>query len=97
MAFLIEYHWGWLAGAAGLGFVMGWIGTVHRLGGVSRKALSWLTVVMAVAVALSVVRIIPGRFGYWLDLGLVMFAIYIVGCTVGSWLRGLLISHQPTS
>lgn len=95
MAFLIEFHWGWLAGAGVLGFIMGWIGNVHRIGGISTKSLSWIAVALAIAVALSVARVIPGRFGYWLDLGLVMFAIYIVGCSVGSWLRGLLVALHP--
>lgn len=97
MAFLIEFHWAWLAGAAGIGFVMGWIGDVHRIGGLSKKALGWLTLLIALAVALSVARLVPGRFGYWLDLGLVMFAVYIVGCMIGSWLRGLLITHHSAS
>jgi hypothetical protein len=40
--------------------------------------------------------VIPGRPGYWLDLGLVMFAAYLVGCAVGSWLRDWVVSrHAP--
>lgn len=96
MAFLIEFHWVWLAAAAGTGFVVGWIGEVHRIGGLSRKALGWLSVLIALAVVLAFARLVPGRFGYWLDLGLVMFAVYIVGCTIGSWLRGLLIADHST-
>ena len=96
MAFLIEFHWVWLAAAAGIGFVMGWIGEVHRIGGLSRKALGWLSVLIALAIVLAFARLVPGRFGYWLDLGLVMLAVYIIGCTVGSWLRGLLITDHST-
>jgi len=29
---------------------------------------------------------------YWLDLGLVMFALYLAGCAVGSWLRNWVLS-----
>jgi len=44
--------------------------------------------VLAIAlVALAVSRIVPGRAGYWLDLGLMMFVPYLVGCSVGSLLR----------
>lgn len=94
MAFLIEFHWIWLAGAAGIGFITGWIGEVHRIGGLSKKALGWLTILVAATVAVSIARLIPGRVGYWLDLGLVMFASYLAACTVGSWLRGLLIADH---
>lgn len=97
MAFLVEFHWVWLASAAGIGFVMGWIGEVHRIGGLSRRALGWLSVLMALAIVLALARLVPGRFGYWLDLGLVMFAVYMIGCTIGSWLRGLLIADQPSA
>lgn len=92
MAFLVEFHWVWLAAAAAIGFVMGWIGDVHRIGGLSKKALSWLVLLIAVAASLAAARLVPGRFGYWLDLGMVMFVTYIVGCMIGSWLRGLLVS-----
>jgi hypothetical protein len=52
---------------------------------------------MALVVALIVaalLRIVPGRAGYWLDLGLVMFALYLVGCTIGSCLRGWVVSRH---
>jgi hypothetical protein len=38
--------------------------------------------------------VIPGRPGYWLDLGLVMLAIYLLGCAVGSWLRDWVLSRS---
>jgi hypothetical protein len=37
---------------------------------------------------------VPGRFGYWLDLGLIMFALYLFGCAVGSWLRAWVVSRS---
>ena len=42
-------------------------------------------------------RVVPGRFGYWLDLGLIMFALYLCGCAVGSWLRGWVVSRSAPS
>ena len=33
------------------------------------------------------------HYGYWLDLGLVMFAVYVAGCAVGSWLRHQVVSR----
>jgi hypothetical protein len=50
-------------------------------------------VVALLAAALA--RVIPGRPGYWLDLGLMLFALYLVGCTIGSWLRDWAVS-RPT-
>jgi hypothetical protein len=39
------------------------------------------------------VSLAPGRFGYWLDLGLAMLAVYVAGCAIGSWLRNLVVSR----
>jgi hypothetical protein len=71
---------------------------VHRGQGVSKVTSRWLAVLVAALVAVALARIIPGRPGYWLDLGLVMFAFYLAGCTVGSWLRDwVLSSHTPAA
>jgi hypothetical protein len=94
MAYLLTFHWGWLVGSVLLGFAMGWIAVVHRGRGVSKSAARWLAALVAALVALALARLVPGRAGYWLDLGLVMFALYLLGCTVGSWLRDRVISHH---
>jgi hypothetical protein len=93
MLYVAMFHWGWLVGALVLGLVAGWISVVQR-GGVSRVTARWLTVLLAVLVLAAVVRVVPGRAGYWLDLGLVMFALYLLGCTIGSCLRGWVVSRQ---
>ena len=49
----------------------------------------WLTVALA--------RLVPGRPGYWLDLGLVLLALYLAGCAVGSWLRDRVVSRHATA
>jgi hypothetical protein len=55
-------------------------------------------VLVAALVAAALARVVPGRPGYWLDLGLTMFALYLVGCTVGSGLRGWVLSrHRPAA
>jgi hypothetical protein len=51
-------------------------------------------VLVAVLVAVALARVVPGRPGYWLDLGLTMFALYLAGCTVGSWLRDRVVSRH---
>jgi hypothetical protein len=98
MAYLATFHWGWLLGSLVLGFAMGWIAVVHRGQGVSKLTSRWLAVLVAALVAVALARVVPGRPGYWLDLGLVMFALYLVGCTVGSWLRDRVVSrHVPVA
>ena len=98
MVYLATFHWGWLLASLLLGLAMGWIAVVHRGQGVSRRMSRWLAVLAAALVAAALARVVPGRFGYWLDLGLVMFALYLAGCAVGSWLRDRALSrHMPAA
>ena len=95
MAYLATFYWGWLLASLLLGFAMGWISVVQRGEGVSRKLRCgafgvWSRRWSAAALA----RVVPGRFGYWLDLGLIMFALYLCGCAVGSWLRDWVVSRS---
>ena len=92
MAYLATFHWGWLLASLLLGFAMGWIAVVHRGQGVSKLVARGLAVLVAALVAAALARVVPGRFGYWLDLGLIMFALYLAGCSVGSWLRDWVVS-----
>jgi hypothetical protein len=98
MAFLLMFHWGWLLASLLIGLGMGWIAVVHRGPGVSRVTARWLAALVAGLLAVALARLIPGRPGYWLDLGLVMFALYLAGCAVGSWLRDWVVSrHAPAA
>ena len=93
MAYLVTFYWGWLLASLLLGFGMGWIAVVHRARGVTRR-VSWGLSVLAVAlIAAALMHVVPGRPGYWLDLGLIMFVPYLVGCAVGSWLRDWVVSR----
>ena len=94
MAYLVTFLWGWLLLSLLLGFAMGWIAVVHRGQGVSKVAARWLAVLAAVLVGLALARVIPGRPGYWLELGLIMFAAYLAGCALGSWLRDRVLSRS---
>lgn len=87
MAYLIVFNWAWLLAAAVIGLGMGWISVVHRGQGLSRMAVRRTVFALAVMLGLSLLRILPGRFGYALDLGLVIFGVYLLGCFIGSWLR----------
>jgi hypothetical protein len=87
MAYLIAFHWGWLLAALLLGFCMGWVAVVSRARPVSKRWALILSALAAVLVGLALTQVIPGRFGYWLDLLLVMFVPYLIGCAIGSLLR----------
>jgi membrane protease YdiL (CAAX protease family) len=97
MIYLAMFNWGWLLAAALVGLAMGWIAVVHRGRGWSMVTLRKVAVFVAALILASVFHLAPGRAGYWLDLGLVMFAVYIVGCALGSWLRSLVISRHTTA
>jgi hypothetical protein len=94
MAYLAAFHWAWLLASLLLGLAMGWIAVVHRGPGVSKVTMRWLALVAVILVAAALTRLVPGRPGYWLDLGLLMFTLYLVGCAVGSWLRNRVISRS---
>jgi hypothetical protein len=94
MVYLATFHWGWLLASLLLGFAMGWIAVVHRGQGVSKLMVRGLSVLAAALVGAALARVVPGRPGYWLDLGLIMFAVYLAGCAVGSWLRDWVLSRH---
>ena len=94
MAYLVMFYWGWLLASLLLGFAMGWIAVVPRGQGVSKRMALWLALLVAALVAAALARVVPGRPGYWLDLGLIMFASYLIGCAVGSWLRHRVLSRH---
>jgi hypothetical protein len=93
MANLATFFWGWLLASFLLGLAMGWVAVVHRGQGVSKLVARCLAVLIAGLVAAALARVVPGRAGYWLDLGLIMFALYLVGCAIGSWLRDWVLSR----
>jgi peptidoglycan/LPS O-acetylase OafA/YrhL len=92
MAHLAIFYWSWLVVSLLLGFAMGWIAVVHRGQGVSKRTAGVLGVLVAALVGAALSRVVPGRPGYWLDLGLIMFALYLAGCSAGSLLRDKVLS-----
>jgi hypothetical protein len=97
MLYLATFFWGWLLASLLLGLAMGWIAVVHRGPVVSKVMARWLALLAAALVAASLARVVPGRLGYWLDLLLIMFALYLCGCAVGSWLRDRVVSRTSAS
>ena len=97
MAYVAQFFWGWLVASLLLGFAMGWISVVQRGEGVTGAPGRALWALVGVLIALAVGQVVPGRPGYWLDLGLIMFALYLCGCAVGSWLRDWVVSRSAPS
>jgi len=40
-------------------------------------------------------KLLPGRYGLWLEVALLISAFYIVGCFVGGWLKNAMIAREP--
>ena len=94
MIHVAQFFWGWLLASLLVGFAMGWISVVQRGEGVTGAPGRALWALVGVLLALAIGRIVPGRFGYWLDLGLILFGLYLVGCTIGSWLRARVVARS---
>lgn len=94
MLYLAQFHSVALAVAVLLGLGMGWIALVHRGAEMPWRWLFRFGFVLAVLIGLSATHVVPGRYGYWLDLALLLLAAYVAGCAVGTWLRSLLLAHQ---
>lgn len=94
MVHVAQFFWGWLLASLLLGFAMGWISVVQRGEGVAGAWGRALWALVGVLVALGLSRAVPGRPGYWLDLGLVMFGLYLAGCLVGAYLRAWVVARS---
>ncbi len=94
MAYLATMLAGWLIGAFLIGFGTGWIAVVWRGRVLTRTWAQRLGALIVILFGLAIWRVVPGRFGYGLDLALTMFVVYLVGCVIGSWLREILVSRQ---
>jgi hypothetical protein len=97
MDFVALFLWGWLLGAFLLGLAMGWISVVLRRAGMSRATFQQAVILTAALAVLAIIQAIPGRAGYWLDLGLVLLVAYIVGCVIGSLLRSWVVARDMAS
>jgi hypothetical protein len=93
MIYAATFFWGWLLAALLLGFAMGWISVVQRGEGVTGAPGRALWALVGVLAALAVGQVVPGRPGYWLDLGLALFGLYLLGCVIGAWLRARVVSR----
>ena len=94
MVHVIEFHWIYLALACVLGCLVGVMTWNNRLrgswlGGWLGGWLGWALALFAIGVIVALVRVVPGRYGLYLELALLFFAAYVIGCLVGGGLRML--------
>ncbi|MBB2973551.1 hypothetical protein [Mesorhizobium sp. RMAD-H1] len=94
MLYLTEFHSVWLLLALLLGGIIGWLSFLQEKPGWSRAG--WLSIgipAFLIGLAVAAFKLLPGEAGYWLDLGLLFFGAYIIGCLFGSLLHGLFAGH----
>jgi len=94
MLYLTEFHSAWLLLALILGGLIGWLSFLDGKPGWS--GAGWLKIgipAFLIGLAIAAFKLLPGEAGYWLDLGLLFFGTYIIGCLFGSLLHGLLTGH----
>ncbi|RCS23018.1 hypothetical protein DUT91_16250 [Phyllobacterium salinisoli] len=94
MLYLSEFHSIWLLLAFILGGFVGWLSFLHEKPGWS--GAGWLGIAIPaflIGLAVAAFKLLPGKAGYELDLGLLFFGTYIIGCLLGSLMRGLLTGH----
>jgi hypothetical protein len=86
---------GWLATALGIGLVVGW----RTYSDAPQRNLSdgwfkWGALVFVIGVIVAFLKLVPGRYGLWLEIALLMTALYVVGCFLGGWVKNLLGAHE---
>jgi len=80
MLFDLMSYPGWLAAALAMGIVVGWRTYAD---GPRRSLLAgwfkWGVLIFVIGVIVAVLKLFPGRFGLWLEIFLLMTAVYIIG------------------
>jgi len=94
MLFDLMSYPGWLAAALAMGIVVGW----RTYADGPRRSLldgwfKWGVLIFVIGVVVAVLKLLPGRYGLWLEIFLLMTAVYIIGCFLGGWLKNLLGAH----
>jgi hypothetical protein len=86
----------WLVAALGIGLVVGWQTYSDALQRYWRDGwILWGAVAFVIGVIVAALKLLPGRYGLWLEVALLIGAFYIVGCFVGGWLKNILIVQAP--
>src|SRR5215813_3896577 len=95
MVFDLVSYSGWLIAALGFGLVVGWRTYLDAPRRNWRDGwIIWGALAFVIGVIVAVLKLLPGRYGLWLEIALLMFAFYIVGCFLGGALKRLLGAHE---
>lgn len=97
MLYLIGFHYVWLLLALILGGITGFLTFASDRPGWSGGGWLYLGIpAFLIGLGVAVLKLLPGVPGYWLDLSLLFFAAYVMGCLLGSLLRSLFaILEEP--
>jgi predicted flap endonuclease-1-like 5' DNA nuclease len=84
VSYLLSQFWIWMLAALALGGV---VGLREAPGAWRRNLLPWL-IALAIGGLVAVLALLPRRFGFWLEIGLLMLAAYLIGAVLASMLFG---------
>jgi predicted flap endonuclease-1-like 5' DNA nuclease len=87
----------WLFVALLVGGVVGWFSYVDmppRRGWFEGWA-KWGAAAFAIGLLVAILKLLPGRAGFWLETALFLFFVYIVGCFLGGVLKMALSTANP--
>jgi hypothetical protein len=95
MLFDVVSYPGWLIAALGIGLVVGWRTYLDAPRRNWRDGwIIWGALAFVIGVIVAALKLLPGRYGLWLEIALLMFAFYVVGCFLGGGLKRLLGAHE---
>ena len=97
MLFVFANFWGWILAALVLGSFVGWVTwSYEQRESWLRTWLRWWGLAFVIGLLLILFKALPGRAGLYLETAIWLFAVYIVGCFVGGWLRAAFGSEPVT-
>jgi len=85
MPYLLASHWLWLLIALAIGLVIGWVTWRREPDGWVDGWVSLTAIAFLVGAAIAAFKLLPNRPGYWLEVALLLFMAYVIGCFLG-WL-----------
>ena len=98
MTYLFAQYWIFIAFAFLLGMFVGWATCNGADGGRARASwLGWAIAIFLGGVFLALFRVVPGLAGHLLEVLLLLFAAYIIGCAFGCGGRWALEESEGSS
>ncbi len=90
MLYDLSFLWIWLVLAALVGGAIGW--RTEDSGPQGPWFEGWFRfalIALGVGVVLALAGLLPGRAGFWLELAVLFFIVYLIGCLAGGALQRL--------